>query len=253
MKKMLKRADGSTSQRGLWDNIRAKAASNKKAGKKGKAPSKDMLEQERKIEKKKMGGNWMEDSRELKFGGPTKYQTGKPREEVAQEVTPKYTIGNLTFSVGDLEPEKEKKQSGESRGGRTAGGGNKGGGSTGFDKSCLSGDCLEMMNSKGGKETNPQNQDGPTGLSKTPLYADRLANQTEEEKIAGLENKAKYDAIGEANTAKRKREAFIRSGRGMRSTGVEDTSEGVFPKYNYKPNFIETLKKFGGKRKSNKK
>ena len=39
----------------------------------------------------------------------------------------------------------------------------------------------------------------------------------------------------------------------MRSTGTEDTSEGVFPKYNYKPNFIETLKKFGGKRKSNKK
>jgi hypothetical protein len=49
MKKMLKRADGSTSQRGLWDNIRAKAAANKKAGKKGKAPSKDILEQEDKI------------------------------------------------------------------------------------------------------------------------------------------------------------------------------------------------------------
>ena len=64
MKKMLKRADGSTSQRGLWDNIRAKAASNKKAGKKGKAPSKAMLEQERKIKKEedmksmyKKGGN----------------------------------------------------------------------------------------------------------------------------------------------------------------------------------------------------
>jgi hypothetical protein len=64
MKKMLKRADGSKSQRGLWDNIRAKAASNKKAGKKGKAPSKAMLEQERKIKKEedmksmyKKGGN----------------------------------------------------------------------------------------------------------------------------------------------------------------------------------------------------
>jgi hypothetical protein len=56
MKKMLKRADGSTSQRGLWDNIRAKAAANKKAGKKGKAPSKAMLEQERNIEEKKTGG-----------------------------------------------------------------------------------------------------------------------------------------------------------------------------------------------------
>ena len=56
MKKMLKRADGSTSQRGLWDNIRAKAAANKKAGKKGKAPSKDILEQESKIKSKGMGG-----------------------------------------------------------------------------------------------------------------------------------------------------------------------------------------------------
>lgn len=56
MKKMLKRADGSTSQRGLWDNIRAKAAANKKAGKKGKAPSEDILEQERKINAKRKGG-----------------------------------------------------------------------------------------------------------------------------------------------------------------------------------------------------
>ena len=31
---MLKRKDGSKSQRGLWDNIRAKAKKNKAAGKK---------------------------------------------------------------------------------------------------------------------------------------------------------------------------------------------------------------------------
>lgn len=42
MKEMIKRADGSYSQRGLWDNIRAKAGS-------GKAPTKEMLEQEKKI------------------------------------------------------------------------------------------------------------------------------------------------------------------------------------------------------------
>jgi hypothetical protein len=78
MKKMLKRADGSKSQKGLWDNIRAKAASNKKSGKKGKAPSQAMLEQEAKIKAEmKMGGDWMQGSKELKFGGPTKYQTGK--------------------------------------------------------------------------------------------------------------------------------------------------------------------------------
>lgn len=44
-KTMLKRADGSTSQRGLWDNIRAKKGS-------GKAPTKEMLKQERKIKSK---------------------------------------------------------------------------------------------------------------------------------------------------------------------------------------------------------
>jgi hypothetical protein len=41
-KQMIKRADGSTSQRGLWDNIRAKAGS-------GKKPTSEMLKQEKKI------------------------------------------------------------------------------------------------------------------------------------------------------------------------------------------------------------
>ena len=78
MKKMLKRADGSTSRRGLWDNMRAKAAANKKAGKKGKAPSDAMLEAEDSIKaEQRMGGNWLKDSQELKFGGVSKkkYQT----------------------------------------------------------------------------------------------------------------------------------------------------------------------------------
>ena len=47
---MLKRADGSYSQRGLWDNIRANAGS-------GKKPTKEMLAQEKKINKQyKEGG-----------------------------------------------------------------------------------------------------------------------------------------------------------------------------------------------------
>jgi hypothetical protein len=41
-KEMIKRADGSTSQRGLWDNIRANKGSSKK-------PTPEMLKQERKI------------------------------------------------------------------------------------------------------------------------------------------------------------------------------------------------------------
>jgi len=43
-KEMIKRADGSYSQRGLWDNIRANKGS-------GKKPTKEMLEQEKKIKK----------------------------------------------------------------------------------------------------------------------------------------------------------------------------------------------------------
>ena len=41
-KEMLKRKDGSVSQRGLWDNIRAAKGSRKK-------PTKQMLQQEKKI------------------------------------------------------------------------------------------------------------------------------------------------------------------------------------------------------------
>jgi hypothetical protein len=44
-KEMIKRADGSTSQRGLWDNIRANKGS-------GKKPTAAMLKQEKKIKAK---------------------------------------------------------------------------------------------------------------------------------------------------------------------------------------------------------
>ena len=42
---MINRTDGSYSQRGLWDNIRENKGS-------GKKPTKDMLEQEKKIKAK---------------------------------------------------------------------------------------------------------------------------------------------------------------------------------------------------------
>ena len=49
-KKLIRRADGSYSPRGLWDNIRANIGS-------GKKPTKQMLEQESKIKNsQKMGG-----------------------------------------------------------------------------------------------------------------------------------------------------------------------------------------------------
>lgn len=45
MAKMLKRKDGSVSQKGLWDNIRENAGS-------GKKPTAQMLKQEKKIKAK---------------------------------------------------------------------------------------------------------------------------------------------------------------------------------------------------------
>jgi hypothetical protein len=51
-KELLKRKDGSYSKRGLWDNIRKKAEENKKSGAKPKAPTKEMLKQEKKIKAK---------------------------------------------------------------------------------------------------------------------------------------------------------------------------------------------------------
>ena len=43
---MLKRKDGSVSQKGLWDNIRANKGS-------GKKPTKEMLKQEKKLKLKR--------------------------------------------------------------------------------------------------------------------------------------------------------------------------------------------------------
>lgn len=47
-KKLIKRKDGSYSQRGLWDNVRANKGS-------GKKPTAAMLKQERKIKKNGKG------------------------------------------------------------------------------------------------------------------------------------------------------------------------------------------------------
>jgi hypothetical protein len=58
MKELIKRADGSYSQRGLWDNIRAKAKKNKKTGETPKEPTTKIKEQGEKIiaNSKMMGG-----------------------------------------------------------------------------------------------------------------------------------------------------------------------------------------------------
>jgi hypothetical protein len=64
---LLKRADGSYSRPGLWDNIRANKGS-------GKAPTKQMLEQEKKIKNKYEEGGWvdgLDNKVKFKNGGTT--------------------------------------------------------------------------------------------------------------------------------------------------------------------------------------
>jgi hypothetical protein len=67
---MIKRADGSYSQRGLWDNIRANAGS-------GKKPTKEMLAQEKKIKRA-----------EKAYGGMVEYGNGTPPYGLLNYISP---------------------------------------------------------------------------------------------------------------------------------------------------------------------
>jgi hypothetical protein len=68
---MIRRADGSYSRRGLWDNIRANRGS-------GKKPTKEMLKQERKIraEEKQFGGILLNDKDMYNYYNPFMMQNG---------------------------------------------------------------------------------------------------------------------------------------------------------------------------------
>jgi hypothetical protein len=85
---MLKRKDGSYSKRGLWDNIRKKAAENKAAGKTGKEPTQEMLKQDSKI-KEDMKSKSNSKSPSKKMGGGYKapqYQMGGDMIEPSKEI-----------------------------------------------------------------------------------------------------------------------------------------------------------------------
>ena len=71
---MIKRADGSYSRRGLWDNIRANKGS-------GKKPTPQMLEQERKIKAKMEMGGYIS---EYQTGGTTPKPKPKPKPQPPQ-------------------------------------------------------------------------------------------------------------------------------------------------------------------------
>jgi hypothetical protein len=92
-KQMLKRKDGSVSQRGLWDNIRANKGS-------GKAPTTQMLKQEKKINatpKMKTGGStpaWTRSEGKNKTGGlnakgVASYRAANPGSKLKMAVTTK--------------------------------------------------------------------------------------------------------------------------------------------------------------------
>jgi len=73
MKELIKRADGSYSQRGLWDNIRAKAKKNKRTGETPKEPTRKIKEQgEKIIANSKMMGGMLPDVSKMKYGGKMK-------------------------------------------------------------------------------------------------------------------------------------------------------------------------------------
>ena len=102
---LIKRADGSYSKRGLWDNIRENAGS-------GKKPTKEMLKQEKKIkasEKKANGGSigeWeiLEDTPIMQTGGRKPLEISDPREfkirqQAYQDSTDLYNYSQLQKKV----------------------------------------------------------------------------------------------------------------------------------------------------------
>jgi len=87
-KPLIKRADGSSSQRGLWDNIRANKGS-------GKQPTKEMLQQEKKIKQAKNGAStpaWTRsEGKDPKGGlnrkGVASYRRANPGSKLKMAVT----------------------------------------------------------------------------------------------------------------------------------------------------------------------
>lgn len=116
MSKLIKRKDGSYSKRGLWDNIRANKGS-------GKEPTKEMLKQESKIKKEenmksmyKSGGkapkkkmmkdSFMEESKEINFDAPRKYEKGGPGKGLFEKIKDtQETLKKTPSSAGPREQE----------------------------------------------------------------------------------------------------------------------------------------------------
>ena len=98
---MIKRADGSYSRRGLWDNIRANKGS-------GKKPTREMLEQEAKIRAEEQYGGLVE---EFGNGGYTVRRShdrkGKTHVVIGPDGTKKY-FGDAKLGQHPRDPERKK-------------------------------------------------------------------------------------------------------------------------------------------------
>jgi hypothetical protein len=98
---MIKRADGSYSRRGLWDNIRANRGS-------GRKPTKEMLEQEAKIRAQEQYGGKVE---EYSNGGYTVKRSndrkGKTHVVIGPDGTKKY-FGDAKLGQHPRDPERKK-------------------------------------------------------------------------------------------------------------------------------------------------
>jgi hypothetical protein len=277
MKKMLKRADGSTSKRGLWDNIRANKGS-------GKKPTKEMLAQEKKIKSgyKETGGPKSERVQNRSNKATTKSAEYKQKAVDVMSKGPMSTesvSGRSSADQARYDYEKYMRKSGKQEskasklqekadflkayGKKTGGASNwlmeskeiKFGGPTkkyqaaGF-KGCVGETCKQVMSEKG--TTYAGNGSNYTGSgagfdSSTPRYKLNLVQQTEEEKLAGLENQAKYKAEAAARMAKKDYERYLRSGKGDFSTGMDP--EMVKDKGVSETNFRSFIQKTGGKKK----
>ena len=101
MKKLIKRADGSKSPRGLWDNIRANKGS-------GKKPTKEMLKQEAKIKKE-------ENMKEYKNGGK---KSAKVMKEAKREKE-SFITESKELKFGNKPMPKEEKEEMKSGGKKT--------------------------------------------------------------------------------------------------------------------------------------
>lgn len=183
MKKMLKRADGSKSQRGLWDNIRANKGS-------GKQPTKEMLKQEKKIKAKKYF-----------VGGP-----GDPPVTSTPAPAPKYKLDLSNVSLGN--------------GSTARSGSNFGQKQACVGQGC--GKVIAAGSSYAGSSGSDYTGPGGAQISLRPTVdPSRIVHQTPEEKAAGEANQAKYQAEGDARMAAKRYEAALRSGKGDFSTGMD--------------------------------